>query len=372
MSTEICDLIQSFVEDCREHLDSIEASLMDIEAAGDHQNPELVNSVFRLAHSIKGGAGMLGLDNIKTLAHKLENVLHMVRSNELTPTHEVVDVLLKGFDRLTFLVDNIQESETLSIEAHVAQLLAISNPAAAASGAQPAQAQFEVGKAGIFHVDALSLEQAKSGGNELYLLEFDLIHDIHGKGRMPFEVLKMLMDTGRIVDCKVDFAAVGDLDAFGNSIPFYVLYATILEPKYVSGLVKLPDDRVRHIDEVPDAVRVAATEGPEMVFGGLTLLVADGVGRLQLPEEISGPVLADLRAALLAGMERCSSVVLDWAAVSRCDVFFYQLLLAAQRSYAKGSRRLNAAGPLPDDLRKACQTQGFGGFDAPGCLLPLA
>lgn len=123
---EINALIQSFVEDCREHLDNIETSLMDMEAAGAQQDPELVNNVFRLAHSIKGGAGMLGLDNIKALAHKLENVLHMVRSDELVPSHEVVDVLLKGFDRLTFLVDNIHKSETLSIDAQVAQLMAIS------------------------------------------------------------------------------------------------------------------------------------------------------------------------------------------------------------------------------------------------------
>lgn len=372
MSMEISDLIQSFVEDCREHLDSIEVSLMDIEAAGDHQNPELVNSVFRLAHSIKGGAGMLGLDNIKTLAHKLENVLHMVRSDELVPTHEVVDVLLKGFDRLTFLVDNIHESETLSIDVQVAQLLTISHPDGAALDAQPALAQFTVGNAGIFSVDAMSLEQAKAGGNELYLLEFDLIHDIHGKGRMPFEVLKSLMDTGRIVDCKVDFAAVGDLDAFGNSIPFYVLYATILEPKYVSGLVKLPDERVRHMDDVPNAVSVAQPASAAETFGVLALCVDDGLGSVQLPGELTAPVLADLRAALLAGLERCSGVVLDWTAVARCDVFFYQMILAARNSFAKRSKRLCAAGPLPQDLRKACQIQGFLAMDDSAALLPQA
>jgi HPt (histidine-containing phosphotransfer) domain-containing protein len=369
---DISELIHSFVEDCREHLDSIESSLMDIEAAGDHQNPELVNSVFRLAHSIKGGAGMLGLDNIKTLAHKLENVLHMVRSNELKPTHTVVDVLLKGFDRLTFLVDNIHESETLSIDAQVAQLLTISHPDGEAADAKPTQAQFEVGNAGIFSVDAISLEQAKGGGNELYLLEFDLIHDIHGKGRMPFEVLKMLMDTGRIVDCKVDFAAVGDLDAFGNSIPFYVLFATILEPKYVSGLVKLPDDRVRHIDNVPHAVVVLEPSSERKEFGALAFCVAEGLGVVQLPEEITAPVLDNLRDALLFGLERCSGVVLEWSAVSRCDVFFYQMILAARRSYAERSRSLCAAAPLPVELHHACQLQGFLGPEGSGNLLPLA
>ncbi len=372
MALDTADLIHSFVEDCREHLDSIEASLMDIEAAGEHQNPELVNSVFRLAHSIKGGAGMLGLDNIKTLAHKLENVLHMVRSSELVPTKAVVEVLLKGFDKLTHLVDNIEDSENIPIDVQVAQLLAISQAAEGGVAQDLAPAQFRVGSASIFSVDALSLAQAKSGGNELYLLEFDLIHDIHGKGHLPFEVLKALNDTGRIVDCKVDFVAVGDLDAFGNSIPFYVLYATILEPKYVSGLVKLPDDRVRHLDEVPNAVSVAPPSKREQSFGALVLRIEQEAGTLVLPEEITPPVLADLRLALLEGLEHCTLVTLDLGAVSHCDVFFHQMLVSAQGSYAKRSKRLLASGSLAGDLRQACAVQGFACDPASGSPLPAA
>jgi len=372
MSMESFDLIQSFVDDCREHLDSIESSLMDIEAAGEHQNPELVNAVFRLAHSIKGGAGMLGLDNIKSLAHKLENVLHMVRSNELFPSHEVVEVLLRGFDRLTALVDNIAESENMPIDSWVQQLLAVSSPEQGEQAQELAPVQFELDGSSMFNVDSVSLEQAKNGGNELYLLEFDLIHDIHGKGRMPFDVLKMLTDTGRIVDCMVDLAAVGDLDAFSNRIPFYVLFATILEPKYVSGLVKLPDGRVRHIDEVPNAVTITAPRDFEASFGDLTLRVAGDAGTLELPEEISAEVLESLRSALLQGCKRCGSVSVDWAKVSRADVFFHQLLLSARKSFQGSSKKLLAQNPMPEDLRKACLLQGLGVAENPGCLLPLA
>lgn len=368
---ELNALIQSFVEDCREHLDNIESSLMDMEAAGANQDPELVNNVFRLAHSIKGGAGMLGLDNIKALAHKLENVLHMVRSDELIPSHEVVDVLLKGFDRLTFLVDNIHESETLSIEAQVAQLIAISSSSGELDEAGARVTPFKVGGAGIFNVDAQSLEQATKGGNELYLLEFDLIHDIHGKGRMPFEVMKALTGTGRIVDCKVDFAAVGDLDNFGNSIPFHVLFASILEPKYVSGLVHLPDDRVRHVKDIPEAISITQSARAEERFGEVTLSISDGAGRIALPEEMTLAALKDLREAFLSGKRKCQTVVLDWSGVSRGDVFFFQMLLAARRSYDRDAKSLMASSPLPGDLLKACRIQGFCG-DTLNCLLPAA
>lgn len=120
-----------------------------------------------------------------------------------------------------------------------------------------------------------------------------------------------------------------------------------------------------------DAAPVAQPDGLENSFGVLVFQVQEGQGRLTLPREISLPVLCDLQAALLAGQEYSSGVVLDWSEVSRCDVFFYQLLLAARLSYAKHSKSLMSSGPLPEDLRAACLTQGFG-IDADDCILPQA
>lgn len=372
MSFEVNDLMEGFVEDCLEHLDHIESSLLDIEAAGDDQDPEVVNSVFRAAHSIKGGAGMLGLDNIKALSHMLENVLHMVRSNEMVPTHEVVEVLLKGFDKLTEMIKDVEDSENIPIDVHVAKLVALTANNSSSALAQREPARIEVGPTRIFTVDPVSLDQAKAGGNEIYLLEYDLIHDIHGKGKMPMEVLRSLTDTGRIVDCKVDFASVGDLDAFGNSIPFYVLFATILETKYVCGLVKLPQERVRHIEDAGDAVHIAPLSTFREEFGAVVLDVKDGAGRIIVSRDVDAHVLSNLRVALLGAMNRCGSLVVDWSGVTQCDLFFYQLLCAAQHTCSAKGIRLAHEGALDADLRKAAASMGFGCKGASGCLFNAA
>lgn len=115
----------------------------------------------------------------------------------------------------------------------------------------------------------------------------------------------------------------------------------------------------------------ARRDDHEEHFGVLAVHVKKGQGQLTLPKDISLPVLRDLQAALVAGREYSSGVVLDWSAVSRCDVFFYQLLLAARRNYAQHSKRLMCAGPLPEDLRKACRAQGFEGDEGNG-ILPQA
>ena len=62
-------ILQMFLEDTREHLTDIETDLLDIEEAGAEFDLELVNKVFRTAHSIKGSAAFLSLINIRDLAH---------------------------------------------------------------------------------------------------------------------------------------------------------------------------------------------------------------------------------------------------------------------------------------------------------------
>lgn len=370
MNHDLAHLTHSFVEDCREHLERIEASLLDIESSGDDRDPELLNGVFRLAHSIKGGAGMLGFDNIKTLAHKLENVLHQMRSGQLRPSRQLLDALLNGFDRLSFLVSNIHESEHLDITPQVEQLLALVTEPDDAAMPDGGITSIAIGKGGTFDVDAESLRQAAAGGNEIYLLEFDLIHDIHGNGRMPFEVLKSLTDTGRIVDCKVDFATVGDLDGFANSIPFYVLFASILESHYVAGLVKLPNERVRHMDSASMAA-LPTESGPDGDnFGALALRRTAQGAIICLPETISPTVLTDLRNALEAGLAGQKGVLLDWTAVARADLLFFQLLHCAKRSYQDRGKTLAARTPLPQDLSRIAASHGFSQSES-GALLPL-
>ena len=74
------ELVLDYLAECREHLATIETDLLAIEQAGAAIDEQLVNRVFRAAHSIKGGAGFFDLVKIKELAHRTENVLDLVRS----------------------------------------------------------------------------------------------------------------------------------------------------------------------------------------------------------------------------------------------------------------------------------------------------
>lgn len=125
MSIEDDEILQGFIEESLEHLADIENDLLAIEEAGADIDVELVNKVFRAAHSIKGGAGFMGLTVIQDLAHATENVLGLIRSEKLVPTPAIVNVLLLASDELQHLIENIAESNKVDISQHVTVLDAI-------------------------------------------------------------------------------------------------------------------------------------------------------------------------------------------------------------------------------------------------------
>ncbi len=109
------ELAKDYLAECSEHLSDIEADLLVIEKGGGAIDEELVNHIFRAAHSIKGGAGYFELAKIRALAHQLEDVLGLIRSRKVIPTPERVRVLLEGTDRLRELVENAARSNHTDI-----------------------------------------------------------------------------------------------------------------------------------------------------------------------------------------------------------------------------------------------------------------
>ncbi len=140
-------IIDEFVVESREHLADIESQLLAIENAGVQADPELVNTVFRAVHSVKGAAGFLGFTTVGKLSHDLENVLNLVRNGQLIPDSAVTNVLLRSADQLRTMLDDVDRSNEVDVTDHltalqaiVAGLLAEESPAAPTASASVASA----------------------------------------------------------------------------------------------------------------------------------------------------------------------------------------------------------------------------------------
>ncbi|WP_045212296.1 hybrid sensor histidine kinase/response regulator [Desulfonatronovibrio magnus] len=259
------ETLQMYVEESREHLEDIENDLLTIEADGDDINIDLVNKVFRAAHSMKGGAGFLGLNNVKELAHKIENVLDMIRNNEIVPNPEIVNIILLAFDRLSELIENIAQSDDMDITEHVVALTGVATDTMPDSEKDSIVNELEIKDSRgrkIFDVSEFDLNQARKGGKIVYLLEFDLIRDVHRKDKKPLDLIKDMQSTGSILDLKVDIEGVGTLDddEFSNRIPLFILFSSIIEPDIVNTLFDLEPDMVIVVDEQTTSPQASAEE----------------------------------------------------------------------------------------------------------------
>ncbi|KAA3502828.1 chemotaxis protein CheA [Rhizobium rhizogenes] len=122
------EIKEIFFQECEEQLAELESGLLKLND-GD-RDPETVNAVFRAVHSIKGGAGAFGLDDLVAFAHVFETTLDCVRSNKLEPGQDVLKVMLRSADVLADLTNaardggSVDESRTRGL---VKELEALAN-----------------------------------------------------------------------------------------------------------------------------------------------------------------------------------------------------------------------------------------------------
>ena len=102
MSIDIEQFHGVFFDESDEHLDDMEQLLISLDV--DSPDPEELNSIFRAAHSIKGGSGIFGFNALMNLTHVMENLLDKARNQEISVTTNIVNLLLETLDVLLSLI----------------------------------------------------------------------------------------------------------------------------------------------------------------------------------------------------------------------------------------------------------------------------
>ncbi|MCK5228974.1 MAG: Hpt domain-containing protein, partial [Desulfobulbaceae bacterium] len=107
-------MLQDFMAETGEHLEEMETNLLKLEK--DPGNREILNDIFRSAHTIKGSSEYLGMVKIAELSHKLETLLDMVRQGERRLNREIIDVLIGARDRIVNLVEDLDRNQAEETE----------------------------------------------------------------------------------------------------------------------------------------------------------------------------------------------------------------------------------------------------------------
>ena len=254
------DDLKVFLQEVDELLEMLDENIIRLEQ--ESGNADLLQEIFRGAHTLKGSSGMLGYDQMAHLTHQMEDLLDRVRKGTVAVTPEVVDALLMSLDGLKVLRDDLagDRQASLDVAPIVAALLA-----AAEGGAPPEDAAADVQTIDHLVVDdpavAARLEAAEGSGLPLLRLSLEIKPDSEWAAVRSFQVLKELEGHGEVI---ASVPSEQDIEAERAGHSLRALVAT----------QQAPDELRVPLEAVADVISVAfepwtgpRTDAPE---GGAT------------------------------------------------------------------------------------------------------
>ena len=229
MTIDLTQFHDAFFEESFEALDSMEAALLKLDIGAPE--PELINTIFRVAHSIKGGSATFGFSGIASFTHSCETLLDELRSGGMQVTVEISDLLLKTVDimremlRATQSKQEIDMQRASDVQFDVEAMIAKKNdkaPAAPAKAAAPAPA------ANTGTPSAAATAPAAAAAR-YWEINFRPYPELFARGNDPLRMLRELAEMGELqVKANLD-----SLPTFGELDP---------QSCYLAWDLKLPGD----------------------------------------------------------------------------------------------------------------------------------
>jgi two-component system chemotaxis sensor kinase CheA len=106
-NNDMQDLVQDFILETEEIIEALDHDLVELETRKD--DLDLLNKIFRGAHTMKGASSFLGFDKMSSVTHHAEEILNKLRKNEITVTPGIMDILLEFVDSTKTIVSDIKE-----------------------------------------------------------------------------------------------------------------------------------------------------------------------------------------------------------------------------------------------------------------------
>jgi len=230
--------MEMFLDESREHLQSLNDGLLSLE-----NNPadlSVLNEIFRNAHTLKGMSATMGYNKIAELTHEMENLLDLLRKEQLKVNEDIIDVIFKCVDSLEQMIENVGNGEPedlVDVSDLVKRVNAIANgnadaPAAAAPAA--AAAAPAAGRLELTDTDRSVIEKARASGLLALEVHVELAESCLLKSARSYMVMNALDELGDVIK-SVPPAEDLEQEKFDHS--FDVVVVTASEAKVVEEAV---------------------------------------------------------------------------------------------------------------------------------------
>ena len=262
-----------FLDESHEHLQSLNEGLLRLEE--NMEEISVVNDIFRNAHTLKGMSATMGFAKIAELTHEMEDVLDLVRKEELKLNEDIIDTLFKCLDSLEQMVDSVGNGEAedvVDVSDLVAKLSSISKgtpppaaaPAAGGASAAPAAGDASGGAGsdlGIDDIDLDVMKKAKDAGMNVFHVKVTLMESCVLKAARSVMVMHALDEIGDVIK---SVPSAEDLEQEKFERSFDIVLATASDAEAVTNAVdtvsEIEDIGVEELD--PDALAKPAEPAP--------------------------------------------------------------------------------------------------------------
>ena len=173
-------ILEQFLSEARENLSYLDENLKDIQ----NTDEEGVNALFRAAHTLKGGAGLVEFNAVKEITHAAEDLLDAYRQNKIDYSDGLVDVLYDAFDEVIELIDAGEEIGSVNIDIDEEKLQ-----------------RYELSKDTLLQYTSLAIGGMKVGTMYKGLERYPISLRLEGDERRGIEAIKNIQINSKRLDC---------------------------------------------------------------------------------------------------------------------------------------------------------------------------
>lgn len=216
MALDMEQLRKMFYEECRENLEVLEDVLLNLDPS--HVEDETINTIFRAAHSIKGGAGTFNLLDISEFTHSVEAYLDLVRNHQRKLSAETIDLLLKSGDCIHSMLEGYEQGSEVNnaLKQEVSQRLeALLGEASTESDSLvECQQQTETGS-------------LSNDNSQPWRIVFTPHQEMFFSGNDPLRILRELKELDLSCEINVDVSKLPDIDSLESELCYLSWNAAI-------------------------------------------------------------------------------------------------------------------------------------------------
>lgn len=224
--------LELFFEETDEHLLKLNELVLEFEK--DATDTQILNDIFRSAHTLKGMAGTMGFEKMTEVTHKLENVFSILKEEKLIADEEIINVVFNSLDALAEIVENIRNEVE---EGDYSQILTVCDRIVARADSKAEAIQIKVSQPDFFALDESDwsiIAAAQASNYNTFQITVTIEEDSMMVNARAFLVINKLEEVGEVMktDPVSEILEAGD---FGRT--FQLLYITERDQQTVSDII---------------------------------------------------------------------------------------------------------------------------------------